>query len=185
MLTTGIIKQINLSSGPHKNNIYLVELSLFQTPGDYKTSNYTYEANCSVPSGMYSCYNVGDKVYVDFLNDKLSHPIIIGKIYQGNTDEAKSYAYFDTLKVKSTAEFSKDTKIGDFTYDQISKLVESNYHLEDGKIVVGGANGLPVSSDLKLTDLLPKLTMDDVGKIPIVNENGEWELVYPETIFHQ
>lgn len=119
MITTGIIRQINLSSGNYKYNKYKVELNIFQIPGDLNSDNYTYEANCMTLSGFSSIYDVGDKVYVGFLNSDKSIPIILGKIYQGISDEAKCYASLQDLKVSNSAVLPKDIVIGDYSYQSI------------------------------------------------------------------
>lgn len=122
MITTGIIKQININGGNHNGNKCLVELNIFQTPGDLNKNNYTYEANyCAIP-GQYSSYAVGDKVYVGFVNDDLSYPVILGKIYQGLEDSSRSYINCQNLTVTGDATLPKTTSIGDITYKQIYNL---------------------------------------------------------------
>lgn len=120
MITTGIIKAINRSGGNHLNNKYLVELNIFQIPGDLNISNYQYEANCSAVPGQYSAYNVGDKVYIAFLNEDYSLPIILGKIYQGNTDESRSYLNIESLNVLDNVKLPTRTTIGDISYKDLS-----------------------------------------------------------------
>lgn len=125
MITTGLIKQINLSSGTYSGNKYLVELNLFQIPGDKNKRNYTYEANCCIMPGFYDSYNVGDKVYVSFLHDEMSIPIIIGKIYQGRADNDTSYRSHvrcQCIDIGNSAKLPKDTNIGDITYEQLLNL---------------------------------------------------------------
>lgn len=116
MITTGIIREININSKNYKHNKYKVELNIFQVPGDTDKSNYTFEANCMVASGFSSVYNIGDKVYVSFLNNDKSYPIILGKIYQGLTDEYRGYGALTDLKVKTSARLPNDTHIGQYTY---------------------------------------------------------------------
>lgn len=122
MITTGIIRQINLSSSSYVCNKYLIELNIFQVPGDYNKSNYTYQANCSTLPGHYDSYEVGDKVYVGFINDDLSLPIILGRIYQGHDDISRSYINCQNLNVSNSVRLPKDIKIGDISYTQLLKL---------------------------------------------------------------
>lgn len=121
MLVTGIIKEINISGGSSKNNKYKVEINLFKIPGDYNPDSCIYEANCAVPGNYGNLYNVGDKVYIGFINGDKSLPVIMGKIYQGVSEEARGYANIDTLKIKSSAELPKDIKIGEYSYEDIDK----------------------------------------------------------------
>ena len=130
MITTGIIKEINLSSSSYSCNKYLVELNIFQSPGNLYKNNYTCQANCSTMPGHYDSYEVGDKVYVGFINEDLSIPIILGKIYQGIDNQFRSQINCQNLKVNGTSELSKSTKIGDITYEQLVRLfnVEPEYY---------------------------------------------------------
>lgn len=130
MITTGIVREINISSSKYIANKYKVEINLFQTPGDLNKDNYVLEANCSVASGLYACFNVGDKVYVGFMNNDLSKPIILGKIYQGMTDESCSYAHFDALKVSGKSEFSENTQIGNLTFKDLSSNIAKVNEIE-------------------------------------------------------
>lgn len=137
MITTGIIREINLSSSNYKFNKYKVELNIFQKPGDNDDENYILEANCSVASGLYSCFKKGDKVYVGFINNNYSQPVILGKIYQGLIDEPRSYAYFNSIKISDSAEFPKNTKIGDISYEDLKYAITPtiyNVRSVDGQI---------------------------------------------------
>lgn len=123
MITTGIIRQININSNNHIGNKYLVEINLFQIPGDDKKSNYTYLANCCTAGGLYAPLNVGDKVYVSFLHDDLSLPIILGHIYQGIKEEPRGFAYLNTLKVSHSAVLPEDTTIGKISYKKLEQML--------------------------------------------------------------
>lgn len=72
MITPGIIREIGVNKGNFIGNAYRVELNIFQMPGDNDKNNYTYIANCSSTGGMYDSYEVGDVVYVGFLNNNKS-----------------------------------------------------------------------------------------------------------------
>lgn len=120
MITTGKICQINISSSRYSANKYLVELPVFKSPGDLNTQNYIYEANCSTLPGHYDSYNVGDMVYIGFINDSLSTPVILGKIYQGRDDQSRSYINCQNLKVEGDIQLSKNIRIGDISYAQLT-----------------------------------------------------------------
>lgn len=123
MITTGIIREINLSEGNYSNNKYKVEIGLFQTASSTNPDSYTIISNACQPGGMYSSYSVGDKVYVAFLEDKLNQPIILGHIYQGlDLDKIRSFGNFDALNVSGNVSLPADTTIGDITYQQLYSL---------------------------------------------------------------
>lgn len=122
MITTGIIRQINLHGGSYANNKYKVELNIFQAPGDHNKTNYIYEANCCAIPGQYDSYEPGDVVYVGFLNNDLSLPIILGRIYQGKDGKYRSQITCQNLSANGQVELPKNTKLGDITYEQINSL---------------------------------------------------------------
>ena len=115
MITTGIIKRINVDSKNYSNNKYVVEISLFKSVNDITTDKYTYEANACVPPGLFSPYEIGDKVYIGFINGRGGLPVILGKIYQGLTEEDRDYALYNTLKVTQKVELPLTTTIGNIT----------------------------------------------------------------------
>lgn len=115
MITTGIIKRINVDSKNYSNNKYIVEISLFKSASDITTDVYTYEANACVPPGLFSPYEVGDKVYIGFINGQGGLPVILGKIYQGLTEEDRAYVLYNTLKVTQKVELPLNTSIGNVT----------------------------------------------------------------------
>ena len=115
MITTGIIKRINVDSKNYSNNKYVVEISLFKSVNDITTDKYTYEANACVPPGLFSPYKIGDKVYIGFINGRGGLPVILGKIYQGLTEEDRAYALYNTLKVTQKVELPLTTTIGNIT----------------------------------------------------------------------
>ena len=115
MITTGIIKRINVDSKNYSNNKYVVEISLFKSVNDITTDKYTYEANACTPPGLFSPYEIGDKVYIGFINGQGGLPVILGKIYQGLTEEDRAYALYNTLKVTQKVELPLTTTIGNIT----------------------------------------------------------------------
>ena len=161
MITTGIIRQINLSSSGYKFNKYLVELNVFQTAGDTNTKHYTQEANCCVPGGLYQPYNVGDMVYVSFINNEYTYPLILGRIYKGLDDDVRTHAQLDSLSVENNVQLPKTVQIGDLNYQQIENAVQQMYSLQ---LQVDQLKNIPIP------------TAEDAGKTLIVNTDGEYIL---------
>ena len=105
MITTGIIKKINVSGGKHKNNKVIAEVSLFKSPGDINSDVYSCECNCSVPGGIYSPYNVGDKVVINVKDFRKITTLdtIYGIMYIYKfTDEDRNVYIWKTGKVVSS-----------------------------------------------------------------------------------
>lgn len=123
MITTGIIREIGINKGSFTSNAYKVELNIFQIPGDFNKNNYTYISNCCTIPGAYDSYVIGDVVYVGFLNNNKSFPIILGKIYQGLEDKSGSKFNLNSLNVTGDTKLSKKTKIGDINYEDLKKLI--------------------------------------------------------------
>lgn len=139
MITTGIIKEINISESDSdiKNNKYKVLLPIFNTPDNTNEDGCIMDCTASVIGGIYSPYQVGDMVYVSFVNSEFQSPVIIGKIYKGNTEEIRSYAKLDSLYVDSTTTLPKNTTIGDISYIQLDKAIKK---IQD---MSGGSGGTP------------------------------------------
>lgn len=81
---------------------------------------------CYLP-GIIPNYAVGDIVYVDFENDDLSYPIIIGKFLCDTNISEDSVCDINTrsLKVQVDTNLSTETKIGDLNYTDIKIAVQS------------------------------------------------------------
>lgn len=80
MITKGVIKTINYS-----NNTCTVRIPLFETAGS--SGEVIFTATFMIQPGIYNGYSEGDVVFVDFEDNKLSYPIIIGKLFKGATTE--------------------------------------------------------------------------------------------------
>ncbi len=136
MITTGIIKSRKFD----ENNtlIYSVEISIFKEPGsttDSNILNYTLDTSCCITPGVYEAYNVEDRVYVGFINNEISNPVILGKIYKNipdvTGDKPAGYHFIDSLNVKSSARLPEDTMIGDFTFKVIKEYIQDINNLKD------------------------------------------------------
>lgn len=148
MITTGIIKEINLSSKNHTANKYRIELGIFKQPGSTDIDVYTVEANACVPGGINASYAVGDRVYVSFLHDDISYPVILGHIYQGLSEEARSYAKFDSIDVINDVNLPKATMIGDISYNELAGLIKRNKTRDQAESegIISGVNLVDLAS---------------------------------------
>lgn len=77
--------------------------------------------------------NLNDIVYVDFENDDRSKPVIIGCLSKNSGEN--SYE-LDSLNVSDTANFPKDTTIGDISYSEISCLLGTTDNIENQLISI-------------------------------------------------
>jgi hypothetical protein len=108
MIVKGIIKTIN-----YNDNSCTVRLPLFETVAT--SGEVILSAVFMSQPGMYNGYAENDVVFVDFENDSLDSPIVIGKLYLGATAETasakKGGIAVSSLNVSSDATLPVDTKI--------------------------------------------------------------------------
>lgn len=108
MIIKGILKTID-----YNNNSCTVRLPLFETTNN--SGEVVLPAIFLVQPGMFNGYNEGDIVFVDFENNKLDAPIIIGKLYLGSEKETSSSQKgglkIADLTVDSSATLPLDTKL--------------------------------------------------------------------------
>lgn len=82
MVTKGIIQQIDLLSNTCK-----VRLPIFESAGNQKQVVLT--ATFSTAPGQSNCYTIDDVVIVGFEDNTIDQPVILGKLYLGNTIEQR------------------------------------------------------------------------------------------------
>ena len=76
MITTGIVKEVNLNSNGYLGNTFMVEVPIFNSAADKADYKTILEATACLPGGIYDCYHIGDAVYVGFINNKYSFPFL-------------------------------------------------------------------------------------------------------------
>ena len=108
MIVKGIIKTINFLE-----NSCTVRLPLFETAA--ASGEVVLDAIISIQPGLYNGYTEGDVVFVDFENNKLSQPVVVGKLYLGTEKEAAaatpSAMTVSNLKVTTQATLPVDTRL--------------------------------------------------------------------------
>lgn len=119
MITVGEIKDKYYSND---TLLYVVDFSIFKFQG--MSSAPTIDATACVSPGVYEPYKIGDLVYVGFVNNEYSQPVVLGKIAKKfNEKEATSYNYINALEVTEDSKLPKSTQIGDLTYEDLYKAV--------------------------------------------------------------
>lgn len=124
MLTVGTIKEKYYDND---TLIYKVDLPVFKSPGvqESKLTSTILEATACVSPGTYEPYNIGDQVYIGFINNELNQPVILGKIAKklNNNDDSSSLSKINSLNVTNSAILPKDIKIGDITYEDLYNAI--------------------------------------------------------------
>lgn len=128
MITTGEVKRVFQDS--NGTTVCDVDISLFKSTitkysDDNSLTGSIYTATISTPPGLYMPYEVGDLVYVGFINHEISEPVILGKIHKGLPEdgESSSFAYFKTLDVTDKVKLAENTIIGDIKYEDLKSLL--------------------------------------------------------------
>lgn len=184
MIVKGLIKTIDIS-----DNSCTVRLPIFETAASQ--GEVVLKAVISTVPGMYSGYTVGDIVFVDFENNKLNQPIVVGKLYLGaNAEEAsknKGGLTVSNLTVSSSASLPIDTKLvledlgniapvdnGITSYKSISDIIKALYKAESS---VGQLNKdqSEIIANIKVEYLLQPIT----APAPTA-DNPDWASSTPE-----
>lgn len=85
-------------------------------------TNELYTATIQTLPGCSPNYQEGDVVIVDFENDDLSFPIIIGVLYREHMPQGSTDITADSLVVNVNTNLSENTLIGEVTPDSLKKL---------------------------------------------------------------
>lgn len=145
MIVKGLIKSIDYS-----DNSCMVRLPIFETAAT--KSEVVLKAVMLSQPGMYNGYAEGDVVFVDFENDKLNQPIVIGKLFLGPAKEntAPTALSVANLTVSKSATLPIDTKLvledsggavpvenGITSYKSLTDIIKALYKAESsaGQIV--------------------------------------------------
>ena len=119
------------------SNIFKVRVPLME---DNTETEAEFDAILSTSAGTYKDINVDDCVIVTFEDDKYDLAIILGKLFTEIPESTMAYGLFNQLKVTGSVELPKDTKIGDFTPQDI-------YNLYQGVNFGGNGGGGSVDPD--------------------------------------
>ena len=119
MITKGILKTID-----YNENSCTVRLPLFETAAS--SGEVVLPAIFLTQPGSYNGYDEGDIVFVDFENNSLNNPVVIGKLYLGAAKEKstlrKGGLTVADLNVTSGASIPLDTKL---VFDKASSTTVS------------------------------------------------------------
>lgn len=124
MLMKAIIESNNI------DNQYKIRIPKYhKLRGVAEASSYDqlpFASVCYLP-GIFPNYSIGDIVYIDFENDDLSYPVILGKLLSDNNKSEKSVSDIESrsLKVQVDTTLSEDTKIGQISYNDFKQAVQS------------------------------------------------------------
>lgn len=122
------------------SNMFRVRVPLME---DNTETESEFEAILSIPSGVYKGIEVGDCVIVTFEDDKYDMAIILGKLFTDVPESTQAYGLFNQLEVTGSVVLPEDTKIGNYTPQDIFNLYQG-VDLKEG-----GGSGSINPDDLK------------------------------------
>lgn len=133
MITTARIIQNNIGSDENnihrQSNLFEIELPILYSSDDNPNDERLHmRATAAVPPGQYDMYQIGDIVYVGFMHNQISNPIIIGKVYKGVGEDvhtAASENFVNTLRVEDLAQLPENTCIGEIDFNELSDKAQS------------------------------------------------------------
>ncbi len=105
----------------------------------------SYPATIVTTPGCKPNYLIDDIVYIDFEENDLSRPVVLGLLYRQNGNVSLLDANINNLQVYSSAELPEDSVIGEVNNIELSYLrylssnVQSQLDILEGKIDEGGS----------------------------------------------
>lgn len=154
-ITKAVVRRLNTE----KDNHFLVYIPLLQKAND-KEVNATMEATLVSIRGIDKTIKVGDVVYVSFEDNKLSKPVILGKLYLGELYEKDSGITIvsDSLTVNKSTTLNNTATISGINLDNINngvkKLIEQNY-IDSDNIQYDNAKVLSYNESGESGDIIP------------------------------
>ena len=127
MIQKGIIKEIIFNE-----NRMLVRIPMYESPG---SGEAIFDCMIANQPGYVNGYAIGDIVFVDFENDDLDDPVVVGCLYTGiKSNKSKSGFIGDSVDVQGYAKFSTDFQVGEVTYKDLLALKKALPIIDEIKV---------------------------------------------------
>lgn len=165
MIQKGIVTELNLD-----RNKITVRVPIFENAGDPPA---LFEcAICNEP-GIINGYSVDDIVYVDFENNYLNYPILMGKLYRGLSEASNNNTSIiaQTLSVSGPTRLSSDFKVGDISYSDLYYIKTINKNMQ------GMFDGLTLKNFNLIIDDIYVYSYKEFSKPERIEENDPLKIV--------
>lgn len=127
MIQKGIVKEVQQAE-----NRIIVRIPLYETAGGNEALFSCVIAN---QPGIINGYIEGDIVFVDFENNSLDYPVVVGNLYRGlNEIKSKSGFVGDSISVEGSSKFSTDFQVGEISYRDLLSLKKYLNLVEEGNV---------------------------------------------------
>jgi len=162
MLAKGIIDSIDFSS-----NTCIVRIPQFETAN---SDPIILSATFSITPGMYNGYKENDVVWVAFENNRLEHPVVIGKLFLGTEKENKDPRGTINCMISTTsqkANIPQDTVLTNEVSDDIPNTQVPYNNINE---IANKLNDVDVNLEYSVRDIDNRIKM----KVNSVDGNAAW-----------
>ncbi len=126
MITKAIVEQI-LNEHSVKVRIPILDKVINASTGT-PIDNNQIASECVLPNFHYN-FKIGDVVFVDFEENNMDSPVIIG--YLTNTSEQRTDGTLLSINVENGVVLPKDTSIGSVTGEEIQYLNDTTFNIQN------------------------------------------------------
>lgn len=115
MLTKGLIVAMPSTKYGNTDNTCDVRLPVFENTSS-SNQVIAYGAQFVIQPGLYGQYQINDPVWVSFEEDDYEDPVILGKVFTGNSSESSTFRQSPSSELrKGVGQFSELTATNDAT----------------------------------------------------------------------
>lgn len=135
------------------DNHYLIRIPILETPEDTEISKI--EAILAHTPGIVQSYKENDIVIIGFEEHSPDKPVILGKLFTNEKEEARGFAKLDSLEVKNLLNIPNNIIIGDKEFKNVSEMIEHFQDVQDStvrEIDIGDDKYFPVDGVVTLPE---------------------------------
>lgn len=129
MITKAIVKETN-KIGTNKFKVYI---PLLRNAND-EERDAIYDATLCYTAGIMYTLKVNDVVFVDFEDNLMEKPVILGKLYRGDTeDNSDVQLKVKTINITEKCSLPENTTISNVNLKDMVKEIEKGFSLDIDK----------------------------------------------------
>ena len=117
MLTKAIIKALPEIG----SNIFKVRVPYLE---DNSRTEIVLNATYCITPGIYDGLSIGDCVFIDFEEDRLEKPVILGKLYINSTEKVNTKIITGNCIITDHVDLPKDAKIDGFGAQEFTSFAQ-------------------------------------------------------------